>query len=186
MATRRAFLISSFAAAAVPGVAGALDSSMTRDARVFAEILCRDTQAFARACGCHTASDAHDPSAALFALEAELGDPGLRSIVGLSRASSQFLVEQIALRHRFELVYRGTHHYGAAGLRHTLTGPRPFTAPLLAALQVEPQRWPRALATAFAQRRGKGSECQRVTAHTAVVPPPASSLQLASWILARR
>jgi len=181
MSTRREFLIATGVAGTLPALARGVSLRASAD-RYITETACSDTREFARCCGVEMS--ARDPAAALFALDEALACGAAERIVGLTRPSTRFLVEQISVRHGFTVIYEGSHRYTGGSLQHTLHCGHAFEVSSSLKAGLRSGSWPGALArTMTTAERGRGSPV-RLSVTVALSPPSDSPRLLASFILA--
>jgi hypothetical protein len=182
MPTRRGFLSSTLAVATLPAVASGTVLDKQPVVRVIAESICGDTNSFANRFGMHLQSLCSDPTKVLFDLENEISDGGVDLIYGLTRPSTQFLVEQIALPHRFEKTYEGQHQYMDGRLVHTLCGPEEPIDLLTQRLTIDPGIWACDLADAVGLLGASAGGSRERKFEVANEIPSASSRYLVSWL----
>lgn len=122
MLARRQFLISTLAAAATPQLAVGLERLGRAETYVIAE-MCGAGRHFAECANGKTKPALADPNALLFDLEDQVSRGAVDRIIGLSRPSTKFLIEQVAAAHGFTTHYHGSHRLEASALRHEFFAP---------------------------------------------------------------
>ena len=183
MSTRRGFLVSTLAVATVPLVARAGSLGDAPIVRVITESICPDTLSFAARFGIQSNVVGGDPAEFLFDLERELRYKKVDLIYGLSRASTQFLVEQTAIPHRYRTCYAGQHRYVDQRLVHTLSGSCESIDIVTGRLQLNTKPWTVALADAVGVLGGSAALIDRSEFAVASKIPQDSSRHLVSWLL---
>ena len=183
MSTRRGFLISTLAVAAVPVVARSGMLGTAPVVRVITESICADTSSFAQRFGIGSCVSGGDPAEFLFDLERELSNNKLDFIFGLTRSSTQFLVEQIAIPHGYRLTYHGHHRYTDQQLIHTLNGSRKSIDVAAQRLKINTDSWASDLADTVEVLQSSDKLTQQYEFKTARELPSDSSRHLVSWLL---
>ena len=183
MSTRRDFLISTFAVAAVPLIARAGALSKAPMVRVITESTCADTLNFAGRCGIHSYIVGRDPAEFLFELERDLRDKKIDLVYGLSRASTQFLVEQTANPYGYQTGYQGQHRYVDQHLVHTLSGSDKSIESVADRLELNARPWAVELADAVGVLAHSSAPTRRTTVSVPSRIPRDSSRHLVSWLL---
>ncbi len=184
MATRREFLVTTLALSALPPplLAGTREAPATL--QVISETLCTDGQAFSRSCDRSVATHNHDPATLLFNLETALASGEVDAIIGLTRPSTRFLVEQCAARFGCSASYHADHRYSSDTLVHTLHAPVEVNTILKRRLLHTPRYWARTLANSIDVIAAHGGSPESVTLRV-----PASrtteARHLVSWVLQR-
>lgn len=183
MSTRRDFLASTLAFTTVSLAAGAGANEFSPKVRIVTESVCLDTLRFARHFGVGSNHNSKDPAEFLFALERELRRSGTRFVYGFTRASTQFLVEQILAPHNYQICYRGRHRYVDTRLEHVLEGSLGPIDAVTAGIKKAVQPWPLELAEGVEVLRDSVDlKQQSVFSITTGVPQNASG-HLTSWLL---
>lgn len=182
MSTRRGFLVSTLAAVSVPLAARASMLGQAPVVRVITESICTDTLSFARHFGIHSKTTV-DPAELLFDLEHEIKHSEVNLIFGLTRASTQFLIEQTAIPHGYQTTYRGEHRYAEEGLTHSLSGSRESIDILAERLSINSSPWTSALADTVGILDGSRAPAQHHELTLTSAIPHDSSRHLVSWLL---
>ncbi len=183
MSTRRGFLASTLAVTTVPLVARAGVLSDAPMVRIITESTCADTLRFAARFGIHSSVVGGDPAEYLFDLERDLRDHKIDLVYGLSRASTQFLVEQTALPHGYQFGYQGQHRYIKQRLLHSLSGTRESIDIVAGRLEWHTRPWAVELADALGVLGSSVAPTQHSEVSAASVIPKDSSRHLVSWLL---
>jgi hypothetical protein len=126
-------------------------------------------------------SSCSDPTKILFDLKNELSHGGVDLIYGLTRPSTQFLVEQFAFPHGFGKTYEGQHRYMHGRLVHTLCGPDEPIDLLAPRLIRDPGIWARELADAIGFLGESVENPRERKFEVANEIPSGSSRYLVSW-----
>jgi hypothetical protein len=185
MATRREFLVTTLAASALPSALLAASREQPRDLKVISETRCRDGHGFAGACDGAAETFTHDPATVLFTLEAGLAAGTIGTIVGLTRPSTWFLIEQSAARYGCVRTYHAHHRYAPDALVHELHASSTVNAVLGPRLLRTPRHWAPTLAGSLdILAAGEGAPETLTLAVPAYRPGP--SPQLVSWMLRRK
>lgn len=183
MPTRRGFLTATLAVATLPVGAGGAITDKQAVVRIIAESVCADSGSFADRFGIELQTAHEDPTKALFDLDHDLGKGRVNLIFGLTRPSTQFLVEQIAVPYGIEKTYEGQHQYTDGRLVHTLCGSKQPIDFLTPRLTRDPGIWARELADAIGLL-GESVEYPRERKfEVANEIPNNSSRYLVSWLL---
>jgi len=182
MPTRRDFLTSTLAVATLPVVAGGAVTDKQAVVRVIAESVCADSRSFADRFGVELQTAYVDPTKVLFDLEHDLGKGRVDLIFGLTRPSTQFLVEKIALPYGIEKIYEGQHQYTDGRLVHTLCGPKEPIDFLTPRLTRDPGIWARELAGAIGLLGESVENPRERKFEVASEIPSGSSRYLVSWL----
>ena len=183
MSTRRNFLASTLAFTTVSLAASAGVGEFAPKVRIVTEPVCLDTLHFARHFGIKSNHKSKDPAEFLFALERELRGSGIRFVYGFTRASTQFLVEQILAPHNYQICYRGRHRYVDKRLEHVLEGSLGPIDALTAGMKTTLQPWPLELAEAVEVLRDSVSIRQQSVFSVTAGVPRNSYGHLTSWLL---
>ncbi len=189
MLTRRVFLQNTLTTAAtlpLLGHAGQLLAGGEIDNKILiiSEESCTDSRAFSRALPVRNL--AADPSLQLLELKESFAMNEFDTVLGLTRNSNQFLIEQLAIREGYTTVYKGLHDYQPDGLRHQLHGDPALMLALAEHLAVSDAQWAPALA------RASGTLCVNrelacvESIQTGVTRPKDSPGFLVSWALRNR
>ena len=191
MLTRRVFLQNTLSsAAALPllanagGVVTGQGINSAGKVLIFSEESCTDSRAFSRSLPVRSLNA--DPSVQLLELKDSFAAGEFDSVMGLTRNSNYFLIDQIAIREGYFTVYKGVHDYQPDGLIHELHGDPALVSTLAGHLALSDAQWAPALA------RASGALCvcralegmQRVA--TDIPRPKDSPGYLVSWVLQAR
>ncbi|HCU90460.1 MAG TPA: hypothetical protein DGR97_10975 [Gammaproteobacteria bacterium] len=183
MSTRRDFLASTLAFTTVSLAAGAGANEFAPKVRIVTEPVCSDTLHFARYFGVKRNHTSKDPGEFIFALEDELRGGGVRFVYGLTRASTQFLVEQILAPHNYQICYRGRHRYVNKGVEHVLEGSAGPIDSVTAGMKNTEQPWPLELAEGVDVLRDSIDLKQQSAFWVTTGVPQNISGHLTSWLL---
>jgi hypothetical protein len=182
MTTRRGFLISTLALASTPVVARGATLGTAPVVRIITEAICADTRNFARHFGIHS-GNGEDSAECLFELERELIDNKLDRIFGLTRASTQFLVQQTAASYGYQTTYQGQHQYESEQLTHSLEGSRASIDIAAKRLTHHDGAWAAELADAMSVLGDSDALSEQRVFTLASDIPNDSSRHLVSWML---
>ena len=183
MSTRRDFLFSVLATAALPGAVGAAGFDRSNPVRVIAETACADARAFGGHFSLGKRTPSIDPRNFLFSLERELASERPTFVYGLTRESNRFLVEQCAGAYGYRRVYLGDHRYRKGGLLHCLEGGTTALDELARSFGRGPMRWTGILSQALPLLSRADPGTQRLEVFAATRRPADSSGHLVSWLL---
>lgn len=185
MATRREFLVTTLALSALPPplIAGSREGPATL--QVISETLCTDGRAFSRSCDRSVATHDHDPATLLFTLEAGLASGAVDTIIGLTRPSTRFLVEQCAVRFGCAATYHAHHEYSPGTLVHALHAPAGVNSILKRRLLHTPRYWARTLANSL-DVIATGTGPQESLTLRVPASHPARPRHLVSWVFQRK
>jgi len=185
MTTRREFIATTFAAAAAPVSVLATSNATPMRLKIIGESVCADALVFSAQCRSRGELSGYDPAALLGEIDTELGESRIDAIVGLTRPSTRFLIEQSAARHGCFLTYHAHHRYQVNVLRHEIHAAAGAAAPLARRLEIENPAWARALAGSF-DLLADSSQSVEIRTTTVPVPrPPEGPRHLVSWMLKR-
>ena len=184
MATRRESLVTTLAAAALPPALMANPRDARPSLQVISETLCPDGNAFSQSCGGAAEALEHDPAALLFALEAALSAGTIGAVVGLTRPSTRFLIEQCAARYGCFPSYHAHHRYSSDTLVHELHAAPAVNMRIKRRLLHKPRYWARTLADSFDVMATTGGLQETLTLRVPV-SDDGQSRHLVSWMLQR-
>ncbi|WP_390617750.1 hypothetical protein [Maricurvus nonylphenolicus] len=124
-----------------------------------------------------------DLLAELQALDARMEKGEYASIIGLTRGSTRFLIEQYAHCHGYHISYEGEHAYDQKAIVHRLSGSPMVIDNLAAQLEASGEDWARQIASSVELL------CQSCTPNSvkevslAVQSPVGATGHLVSWML---
>ena len=186
MLRRREFLVGSGVAAMAPTVAFACER-VAAASRVYSERACVDRRRFCDAVSATVCVWSDESAQQLYE---ELNQPhatAALSLIGLSSASQQFVVESLAAHVGFRCVFRATHRYQGRRISHRLEGPSRLITTLATQFQTAPAQWPARLATQVERFAGSfvTDDMRVIERHARLARPSDSPGHLLSWILHR-
>ena len=183
MKTRREFLVSTAAVSALPTLISA--RPIGRRVCAVGDLDCVDGSDFSRYFGAAARDPSVDPTAFLLELEQQLAVGELDVIVGLTRGSTRFLIEQIAMRLGYMTTYSGEHSYLGHHLFHRLNGHGGAVAQVSRQLRGAQVEWARELASSMEELAELGSASAHSEVTVDVSRPAGSAGYLCSWLLRR-
>ncbi|MEM8936763.1 MAG: hypothetical protein AAGC77_10190 [Pseudomonadota bacterium] len=184
MTNRRDLLKAGLWAGAIPlagGTAFAHREPAQKQILVFSETVCPETEVFGRDVHAHRLGA--DPSTEMFDLDAALKKGVVKAVFGLTRNSSQFLIEQVALAHGYYPTFKGVHAYDNGSLRHEITGARSDVLRLTDQIQNAPALWPQIIARNVPVLRAAHGAKEIARFQTPLRRPQQSPGYLVSWML---